>query len=84
MDFGKLFGFEFNPTNTVNGDGTITISGPCVFTGTEYSVTCNLENWKRWKEGELIQRALPELSAEDREFIKTGISPTGWDTLPKE
>lgn len=34
--------------------------------------------------GGLIQQAFPELSADDREFIMTGITPRQWDTLPKE
>ena len=33
--------------------------------------------WKlqRWKDGEKIQDVFPELSADDREFIMTGITP---------
>ena len=31
--------------------------------------------------GELIQRALPGVSAEDREFIKTGITPQEWNDM---
>lgn len=29
--------------------------------------------------GEYIHRAFPELSADDREFLMSGISPEGWD-----
>ena len=32
-------------------------------------------------DGTLIQEALPHLSADDREFIKTGITPEEWSTL---
>jgi hypothetical protein len=31
--------------------------------------------------GALIQDAFPQLSADDREFIKTGITPEEWDAL---
>lgn len=31
-----------------------------------------------WESGELIQNAMPNISAEEREFIMTGISPTEW------
>lgn len=31
-----------------------------------------------WIEGYPIQRAMPHLSADDREFIKTGITPEEW------
>jgi hypothetical protein len=34
----------------------------------------------RWELGELIQNAMPNLSADEREFIKTGITPEEWDT----
>jgi hypothetical protein len=39
------------------------------------------EHIKRWKSGVLIQHAMPHLSADDREFIKTGITTDEW---PKE
>ena len=32
-----------------------------------------------WEQGELVQNAMPELSADEREFILTGITPTEWD-----
>jgi hypothetical protein len=31
--------------------------------------------------GELIQNAMPHLSADDREFVKTGITGEEWDQL---
>jgi hypothetical protein len=34
-----------------------------------------------WEEGELIQDAMPHLSADDREFVKTGITGEEWDQL---
>jgi hypothetical protein len=34
-----------------------------------------------WEMGELIQNAMPQLSADDREFIKTGIDSEEWDQL---
>ena len=32
-----------------------------------------------WESGMLIQDAFPMLSADEREFIKTGITPEEWD-----
>lgn len=32
-----------------------------------------------YTEGVLLQNAFPHLSAGEREFIKTGITPTEWD-----
>lgn len=38
-----------------------------------------------WKNGLVIQRAMPNLSADDREFIMTGITPEEWEeTFGKE
>ena len=34
-----------------------------------------------WQGGELIQNAMPHLSADDREFVKTGITGEEWDQL---
>ena len=32
-----------------------------------------------WRGGQLIQNAMPNLSADEREFIKTGITPEEWE-----
>ena len=32
-----------------------------------------------WQNGELIQRAMPNLTADEREFIMTGITPQEWE-----
>ena len=34
-----------------------------------------------WEMGKLIQDAMPQLSADDREFIKTGITGEEWDQV---
>jgi hypothetical protein len=39
--------------------------------------------WK-WKDGALIQDAFPYLSADEREFIVTGIPPGEWDKWMKD
>jgi len=39
------------------------------------------EQVKSYLEGALIQDAFPDLSADDREFIMTGIVPEEWDKL---
>lgn len=37
-----------------------------------------------WASGELIQNAFPDLSPDDREFLKTGITAEEWEQLYKE
>jgi hypothetical protein len=32
-------------------------------------------------QGELIQNAMPNISAQEREFIATGITPAEWDEM---
>ena len=32
-----------------------------------------------WENGMLIQSAMPDLSADEREFIMTGITPNEWE-----
>lgn len=34
-----------------------------------------------WQAGTLIQDAMPNLSADEREFIKTGITPEEWEAM---
>lgn len=34
-----------------------------------------------WRNGKLIQHAMPHLSAEEREFILTGYTPEDWDAI---
>ena len=38
------------------------------------------EQISSWENGTLIQDAMPNLSADEREFIKTGITPEEWDS----
>lgn len=37
--------------------------------------------WNDWNNGMLIQDAFPNLSADEREFIMTGMMPGEWDEL---
>ena len=34
---------------------------------------------KQWRNGGLIQDVMPHLTADEREFIMTGITPAEWD-----
>lgn len=47
-------------------------------------IPVDVEDYARWQLGELIQRAMPYLNDEDREFIKTGITQDEWDSVFKE
>jgi len=56
----------------------VRVGGTCRLTGESYSVVVPSEGFARWQAGELIQRSMPEVSAEDREFLISGASPNGW------
>jgi hypothetical protein len=53
------------------------------FTGQENSMILEVDpvDLEAWENGELIQNAMPYLSADEREFIKTGITPDEWDSM---
>lgn len=60
------------------GNGRTRVFGPCVFTGEEYSCEVPTGGLVRFLGGEHAQTALPSVSADDREFLISGISPAGW------
>ena len=39
------------------------------------------EQLQDWREGTPIQDAMPDLTPDEREFIKTGITPKEWDEM---
>lgn len=57
---------------------TYTFTGPCVLTGKQHSVTVKAAGLYKYHQGALIQDAFPELSADDREFMLSGMSPEAW------
>ena len=59
-------------------DATARVSGKCKFTGEEYSCIVPTAGLARFMRGEAAQTALPTVSADDREFLISGISPAGW------
>jgi hypothetical protein len=56
--------------------------GSCSLTGAPYKTAkFKLNDYEHWQDGALIQNALHYLSADDREFIQTQISPMGWSQM---
>lgn len=60
------------------GNGMTKIEGNCVFTGKEHSIEVPTAGLLRWLGGDSVQVAMPNVSADDREFLISGISPEGW------
>ena len=62
------------------GKAIVTKKSP--FSGVYHTVTLAMtdEQYSNWQSsGELIQNALPHLTADEREFLMTGITPQEWD-----
>lgn len=53
-------------------------SGKCMITGKPCSVSIPAEELFAYRQGSLIQDAMPSLSKDDREFLISGISKEGW------
>lgn len=45
----------------------------------EREIDVTPEQLKKWKDGMLIQDAMPHLSAEDREYLISGATPEEWN-----
>lgn len=61
------------------GNGFAKVSGPCKFTGEEYSCLVPIDGMVKFLNGMRAQDALPTVSADVREFLISGISPAGWN-----
>ena len=60
------------------GDSMVKVTGQCKFTGDDYSCVVPVDGFARFMKGEHAQTAMPSVSADDREFLISGISPAGW------
>ena len=57
-----------------------------MLTGHEHTMDLNVttQQIKDWKEGTLIQDAMPNLNSIEREFIISGVTETEWNKFMKE
>lgn len=53
----------------------------CSVTGETYRVEVDLLKHQRWQEGALIQNAMPNLDADQREFVRIGLTPAEYDQM---
>ena len=49
--------------------------------GRGFAIVTRLDDANRWVNGELIQIAMPYLSADQREILKTGIDSESWEEM---
>ena len=50
---------------------TTNITKVCPECGKKTTITVDIDAYARWRNGELIQRAFPDMSADDRETLMT-------------
>ena len=55
-----------------------TFTGMCIQTKRMHSVRIPKAELYAYRQGAYIQDAMPSVSAEDREFLMSGLSPEGW------
>lgn len=53
-------------------------TGSCIVTGEDHSVLVWGSDLYAYRQGKLIQDAMPRVKPEDREFLVSGVSPKGW------
>ena len=58
----------------------ITKTSPFTNTTNVMDINVTQEQYLAWLDGTLIQDAMPNISADEREFIMTGITPEEWDS----
>ena len=56
------------------------ITKKSMFSGEWNTIDIPVSQWQidAWESGTLIQDAMPNLSADQREFLKTGVTPDEW------
>lgn len=54
-----------------------------VFTGLTnvMEIELDLDDYALWRSGKPIQLAMPYLTAEEREFLMTGVTPKEWEAV---
>lgn len=60
---------------------TKTIWTKCPYCRKQQSTKVPVEGYEKWKGGELIQNAMPTLSADECEALMTGICNECWDKM---
>jgi hypothetical protein len=68
-------------------DALIVVCEPCAVCGDQAHIVLSAEEQKgylRWKQGEYIQRALPDWPKEKRELLISGVHRHCWEVLTAE
>jgi hypothetical protein len=60
---------------------TLRVTGPCIYCGTEQSIRLDAEAAIKFREGGFAQDCFPTLSADQREFLISGICGKCWNEM---
>jgi hypothetical protein len=63
---------------------TQTVKTHCMLCKKESSLVVNKASFDKWQAGELIQNAIPELTASEREQLISGTCELCWETYFNE
>lgn len=69
------------------GSHEMRVKRRCIITGrmNEMELPITEEQVERWKRGVVVQKAFPQLTADQREFLISGMLPETWDAVvPRE
>lgn len=61
----------------------VTLKKPCPFCGRVQLKMFDSDAYRKWQAGAKVQDCFPDRTADDREFLVTGICPECWDRLDK-
>ena len=67
--------------NTDMSTTSFVVNVPCRCCKEMTSLEVNFTGFEAWQNGGLIQNALPELNANQRELLISGTCPTCWDMV---
>ena len=64
----------------------LSVTKPSMLSGLENTMVLDItfEQYDAWRDGTLIQDAMPNLTPDEREFLITGITSEEWDNEYKE
>tara|TARA_R110000823_G_scaffold216404_1_gene345975 strand:- start:222 stop:458 length:237 start_codon:yes stop_codon:yes gene_type:complete len=64
----------------------LSVTKPSMLSGLENTMVLDItfEQYDAWRDGTLIQDAMPNLTPDEREFLMTGITSEEWDNEYKE
>lgn len=63
-------------------EGFVTVTTQaCMVCNRKSRMTVEAAGYEAWEGGVLIQKALPDLTNDERELLKTGTHPDCWDVL---